>query len=139
MTMIIICCGESLYGKKIYNVIVEKPETKTVCFSIAAGTDYSSSIYKKSKVKVHLSIYKFAGPDRELVWEGIVDEGKIQQYPTTAKQLYREVTVYNVFDSHETLAAYYEVEYNSKGSKISYSEGRRLSKGTSCDSLNISI
>lgn len=129
----------TLYGKKIGHIIFEKPENKTVRFSVFAGTDYSGSLYKKTKTKVKLTIYRFAGERQEIVWEGIVDEGRVRNYPASSKPLYREVCVYNVFDRNETLAAYYEVVYDSKGSKMSYMQGITLSPGSKVDSLQISI
>lgn len=49
-----------MYGKRMRQIIAEKPETKTVHFSVFAGTDYSTFLYKKSKVKIILTIYRFA-------------------------------------------------------------------------------
>ncbi len=42
-------------------------------------------------------------------------------------------------DRHETLAAFYKVEYNYKGSLLSYQEGISLANGSNIDSLMISI
>jgi hypothetical protein len=66
----------ALYGKKINYLMFEKGTTKTVKFSIYAGSDYSASLYKKSKARVILTVYKYAGDERTVVWEGNVDEGK---------------------------------------------------------------
>jgi hypothetical protein len=129
----------TLYGKRITYLISEKPENKTVRFSVFAGTDYSGSLYKKTKTKVKLTIVKCTGDKQEVAWEGVVDEGRVKNYPASSKPLYREVRVYNVYDRNETLAAYYEVVYDSKGSKMSYMQGIILSPGSNVDSLQIKI
>ena len=129
----------ALYGKKMSHLITAKPETKTVRFSVFAGTDYSPSLYKKSKAKVVLTIVKFKGDKQEVMWEGTIDEGYVKNYPSPDKSLFREVSVHNVYDYNESLAAYYTVIYDYKGSKISYQEGISLSGGSRIDSMKISI
>ena len=129
----------ALYGKRISYLIAEKPQTKTVRFSVFAGTDYSSALYKRSKAKVFLTICRFSGSQQEIVWEGIIDEGYIKNYPETGNSLIREISVHNVYDVNESLAAYYKVIYDNKGSEMSYQQGISLSPGTGIDSLKISI
>lgn len=129
----------ALYGKKISHIIKAKPETKTVRFSVFAGTDYSPSLYKKSKAKVVLTICRFKRDKQEVIWEGTIDEGYVKNYPSSDNLLFREVSVHNVYDSKETVAAYYKVIYDYKGSKISYEDGISLSRGSSLDSMRISI
>jgi hypothetical protein len=128
----------SLYGKRISHIISEKPSNKTVRFSVFA-TDYSAPIFKKSKAKVTLTICKFYDGRQETVWEGVVDEKGIKNYPNRSKSLYREVCIHNVYDKKESYAAYYEVVYDFNGSKMSYVEGISLSKGSGTDSLKVSI
>ena len=128
-----------LYGKKIRHIIAEKPETKTVRFEVFAGTDYSTFLYKKSKAKVILSIYKFVDNRQELVWEGEIDKGSVKNYPSLAKPIFKEVSIHNVYDRNETLAAYYKVVYDCKGAKMYYEEGISLSIGSVAESLKISI
>ncbi|MGI8637305.1 MAG: hypothetical protein ACR2KZ_18075, partial [Segetibacter sp.] len=120
LAVFLISGAATLYGKKIRQIISEKPETKTVSFSVYAGTDYSASLYKKSRAKVILTVCKFSKGTQEIVWQGMVDNGGVKNYPSSLNPLYKEVSVYNVFDSHEKLAAYYEVIYESRGSKLSY-------------------
>ena len=128
-----------MYGKRIRHIIAEKPETKTVRFLVFAGTDYSTFPYKNSKAKVILTIYRFIDNRQELVWEGEINKGFIKGYPAVTNPLFKEVSVYNVYDRNETLAAYYKVVYDYKGSKVSYEEGVSLSAGSGSDSLRISI
>lgn len=128
-----------MYAKRIRHIIAEKPETKTVRFTVFAGTDYSTTLYKKSKAKVILSIYRFTDSKQELVWEGVIDKGSIKKYPSIGSPLFKEVSVFNVYDRNETLAAYYKVIYDYKGSKMSYEEGVSLSNGTAVDLLRIPI
>ena len=129
----------AMYGKRMRHIIAEKPETKTVRFSVFAGTDYSTFPYKKSKARVILTIYRFIDNKQELVWEGQINKGSVKSYPSDANPLFKEVSVYNVYDRNETLAAYYKVIYDYKGSTVSYEEGLSLSPGSGADSLNISI
>ncbi|MDQ6812246.1 MAG: hypothetical protein M3040_00680 [Bacteroidota bacterium] len=128
-----------LYGKKIRHIIAEKPETKTVRFSVFAGTDYSTFLYKKSKAKVILSIYRFENKEQILVWQGEIDRGSIKNYPAASNPLFKEVSVFNVYDHNETLAAYYKVVYDYKGSQVSYEEGISLGAGSGLDTFNIAI
>ena len=129
----------ALYGKKISRIITQRPETKTVRFSVFAGTDYSTPLYKKSKAKVVLTICRFYNDKQEVVWEGVIDKGSIKNYPSRQNAVFREVSVHDVIDHTETLAAYYKVIYDYKGSEISYEEGISLSRGSNTDSLKIGI
>jgi len=139
VAVFLISGAVALYGKKIYHIIAEKPESKTVEFSIYAGSDYSSKLYKKSKARVILTICKFSGNSQEIVWQEEVDKGSMKNYPSAEDALFKKVSVHNVFESKETLAAYYEVIYESKGSKLSYQKGVLLSRGSNENSLNISL
>ncbi|HEX8278468.1 MAG TPA: hypothetical protein VF540_07225, partial [Segetibacter sp.] len=118
ITLFFISGAIALYGKKINYLMFEKGKTKTVKFSIYAGSDYSASLYKKSKARVVLTVYRFAGNERTVVWEGSVDEGRIKNYPASSDPLIRKVSIYNVFESQETLVASYKVVYDSKESKL---------------------
>jgi hypothetical protein len=138
LAVLLVTGVASLYGKKISHLISEKPSNKTVCFSVFA-TDYSAPIFKKSKAKVILTICKFNNGQQEVVWEGVIDETNVKDYPRKSKSLYREVCIHNVYDGKETLAAYYQVIYDVKGSKMSYLDGVSLSKGSHTDSLQVSI
>ncbi|HEX8357936.1 MAG TPA: hypothetical protein VF610_11005 [Segetibacter sp.] len=129
----------ALYGKKINYLMFEKGTTKTVKFSVYAGSDYSASLYKRSKAKVLLTIYKFANGERTVVWEGIVDEGPVKNYPVASTPLVREVSIYNVFESQETLVASYKVMYDSKEAKLSYENGIVMSDNLKGDTLAIAI
>jgi len=128
-----------LYGKKISHIITPKSDTKTVRFLVFAGTDYSTGLYKKSTAKVILTICRFTGDQEEVVWEGVVDEGAIKNYPFRGNSIYKEVAVYNVWDRTQTLAAYYKVIYDWKGSRMSYQEGITLGNGSGTDTLRIAI
>jgi len=128
-----------LYGKKISHIIKPKSDTKTVRFFVFAGTDYSTNLYKKSKARVILTICRFRGAQEEVVWEGVVDEGAIKNYPSRVNSILKEVSVYNVSDRIETLAAYYKVVYDYKGSTMTYQEGITLGDGSGTDSLKIAI
>jgi hypothetical protein len=138
--VIFLCSGAmGLYGKKISHLIAEKPETKTVRFSVFAGTDYSKSLYKNSNAQVVLTIYRYSNDKREVVWEGVIDKGSIKNYPVEDNSIVREVSVYNVYERNETIAAIYKVVYDYKGYKMSYEEGIPLTHGSAADSLKIRI
>ena len=66
VAVLVMSSAIALYGKKISFMIYEKPATKTVEFSVFAGSDYSSSLYKKSKASVVLTVYKYAGDSGKL-------------------------------------------------------------------------
>ena len=135
----LISGAASLYGKKIRQVIFEKPENKTVSFSVFAGTDYSAPLYRKQKAKVILTICRFRDGKKEIIWQEVIDKGNVNNYPYSSKVLYRKVSVNNILDSKEIVAAYYKVLYSCKGSNISYENGVSLSPGSNSDSLQISI
>lgn len=134
----LVVSAVTLYGKKITHLISEKPSHKTIRFLVSA-TGYSAPIYNKTTANVKLTIYKFYNNRQEIVWQGVVDKGGIKNYPGVSQPLFKEVSIYNVYDRSETLAAFYEVEYTSKGSKLSYIEGINVSAGSKVDSLKISI
>lgn len=139
VAVLVMSSAIALYGKKISFMIYEKPATKTVEFSVFAGSDYSSSLYKKSKASVVLTVYKYAGDSREVVWEGKIDEGNLKNYPSASRPVLRKVSIYNVYESKETLVAAYRVVYDSKESKLCYEDGVILSKGTTTNTLAVKI
>ena len=139
VVVLIMSSAIALYGKRISFLIYEKPATKTVEFSVYAGSDYSSSLYKKSKARVVLTVYKYAAENREIVWEGNIDEGNIKNYPSASKPVIRKVSIHNVLESRETLVAAYRVIYDSRESKLSYEDGVILSKGSTSDTLAVKI
>jgi hypothetical protein len=139
VAVLIMSSAIALYGKKISFMIYEKPATKTVEFSVYAGSDYSASLYKKSKARVVLTVYKYAGESREVVWEGNIDEGNIKNYPMLYRPLIRKVSIHNVLESRETLVAAYRVIYDSRESNLSYEDGVILSKGSTSDTLAVKI
>jgi hypothetical protein len=138
LAVLLVTGVASLYGKRIGYIISQKPSNKTVRFSVYAA-DYSAPIFKKSKAKVTLTICKFYNGQQETVWEGVIDEKGVKDYPARSKSLYRSVCIHNIYDNKETLGAYYEVVYDFNGSKMSYVEGISLSKGSGVDSLHVSI
>ena len=129
----------ALYGKRISNIVRAKPETKTVRFLVYAGTDYSPSLYKKSNATVTMTIYRFKNDGREVIWEGIIGQRSVKSFPSPYNAVYREVSVHNVYDRVETIAASYKVTYDYKGSDMSYEEAIPLSEGSKADSLRIAI
>lgn len=139
LAVFLICGAATLYGKKISQMIFEKPENKTVRFLVFAGTDYSAPVYKKEKANVLLTISRVKDGKQEVIWQEVLDKGSVRNFPEYSKAMYRQVRVHNVFDSRETLVAYYQVSYHSRASKMSYVQGGTLSLGSQLDSLQISI
>lgn len=139
LVVFLISGAATLYGKKIRQIVFEKPESKTVRFVVFAGTDYSAPIYKKEKAEVALTISRLVDGKEEVVWEEVLDKGSVRNFPKYSNPMYREVCVHNVFDSRETLVAYYKVSYDSKKSKMSYVQGMVLTSGSQLDSLQIKI
>ena len=128
----------SLQGE-VKNLIVEKPVTKTVQFAIFKQSGYSGKLYKQSKAKVFLSIWKCNGNNEEIVWSSTIDAGNLKNYPIEAKALFREVTLHNIKERKETLIAGYKITYDSKGSKLSYERGNVINVGDTVNTLKIPI
>ena len=120
-------------------IVAEKPVTKTVQFSIFKQSAYSGKLYKQSKAKVFLSIWKCNGNNEEIVWSSTIDAGKLTNYPTEAKALFREITLHNIKERKETLIAGYKITYDSKGSKLSYERGNVVNIGDTVNTLKIPI
>lgn len=117
----------------------EAPVSKTIRFSIFAADDYTSPLYKQSKAKVYLSIWKYKGSNYELVWSHIIDEGKLKNYPAEESALFREVKLNNVKEKSERLVAGYKIIYNSKGSELSYDKGYIIPVGSKAKELPVSL
>ena len=139
LTVFLISGAATLYGKKIRQIVFEKPQSKTVRFLVFAGTDYSAPIYKKEKAKVSLTISRLVDGKEEMIWEEVLDKGSVRNFPKYSNAMYREVCVHNVLDGRETLVAYYKVSYDSRKSMMSYVHGEALSPGSQLDSLQIKI
>lgn len=135
---ILLSGAATLYGRRVWE-FYDKRQEKTVRFEIFAGTDYSNSIYKRSKAQVELTICRFANAKKELLWESTVNEGTLQNIPTSSKPVYKQVVIHGVHDKSEILAAYYQVRYVTGRSTIEYTHDLRLSPGSSIDSVQISL
>ena len=83
----------ALQGKVQDIIKPEQPVTKTIQFSIFAGSKYSSALYKQSKAKVELSIWKYSKSNTELVWHTTIDQGRLKNYPGADEAIFREVNV----------------------------------------------
>ncbi|GEO07802.1 hypothetical protein SAE01_02980 [Segetibacter aerophilus] len=139
LVVFLISGAATLYGKKIRQIIFEKPQNKTVRFLVFAGTDYSAPIYKKEKATVSLTISRLTNGKEEIVWQEVLDKGSVRNFPNYSNAMYREVCVHNVFDNRETLVAYYTVSYASRKSQMSYVQGEALPQGSALDTLQVKI
>ncbi|HEX8332971.1 MAG TPA: hypothetical protein VF622_10125 [Segetibacter sp.] len=117
----------------------EIPVSKTIRFSVFAASDYTSPLYKQSKAKVLLSIWKYKGSSQQLVWSQVIDEGKLKNYPAEESALFREVNINNVLEKSERLVAGYKIIYNSKGSELSYDKGYIVPVGKKSKELPVSL
>lgn len=117
----------------------ELPVSKTIRFSVFAATDYSSPLYKDSKAKVLLSIWKYEGSAHKLLWSDIIDEGKLKNYPVEESALFREVILNNVREKSEKLVVGYKIILNSKGSELSYEKGFIVPVGKKSKELAVSL
>ncbi len=117
----------------------EQPVTKTVQFSVFAGSKYSSSLYKHSKAKVELSIWKRNKSYTEMVWHATIDAGKLKNYPSFDSAIFKEVNVHGIIEGRETLIAGYKVIYDWKGSKLSYDRGKIVTEGTKANKVTVGI
>jgi hypothetical protein len=140
----ILVLGPFLFSLALQGKVQEimkpaKPVVKTVQFSVFAGSSYSNVLYNQLEGKVLLSVWKYNGNCQELLWQCIVDEGKLKDYPGSDKAIFREVSIYGISERKETLVAGYEVIYDTKGSKMFYNKGKILPVGDKDFKLNISI
>ncbi len=120
-------------------LMAEVPVRKTVCFSVYASTNYSTKLYKQSKAKILLSIWKYNRGKQQLVWSSTIDAGSLKNYPSADQALFKEVSIYNVKEKQEILVAGYKVIYDQKGSTIAYDKGYIVPVGDSTKMLSIPI
>jgi hypothetical protein len=120
-------------------IMPEKAVEKTVRFSIYASSNYSTSVYRQSKAKILLSIWKYKKNRPELVWSATVDAGKLKNYPSADEALFREVKVFNVKEHREQLIANYRVIYDNKGSELFFDKAYLVPVGDSMKKLFIAI
>jgi hypothetical protein len=121
----------ALQGKIKGVVIHEKVLTKTIEFSIFLANSYSSALYKNSKAKVVLTVYKLNTNNKEILWNAIVDKGTLNEYPLFGKRIYKRLTVFNIKEHSDSLVASYKITYNTRGSEFSYEQNYliELTKG----------
>jgi hypothetical protein len=117
----------------------EQPVTKTVEFSVFVDSKYSSALYKQSKARVELSIWKYTSSYTELVWHTTIDEGKLKNYPSFDDAIFREVSIHGIIEGKETLVAGYKVIYDWKGSELSYDKGKWVTEGTKASKVKVGI
>jgi hypothetical protein len=117
----------------------EVPVSKTIRFSVFAATDYASVLYRQSKAKVLLSIWKYKGKDQQLMWSEIIDEGKLNNYPLEDDALFREIYIPQVYEKSERLVLSYKIIYNSKGSELSYEKGYYVPAGDKPKELPVAL
>lgn len=128
----------ALQGKITGLRFQEKFVSKTVQFSIFASGNYRGKLYKKSKAKVVLTVYKLNGNTQEVLWETVVDKGNLRDYPQSGNPLFRNLTFYNIREHHEDIVASYKVIYNNKNSELSYEQNCLLNSSTG-DTLMIAL
>ncbi|TDH23356.1 hypothetical protein EXU57_17960 [Segetibacter sp. 3557_3] len=129
----------ALQGNVREMITPEKPVQKTVRFSIYASSNYSKSLYKQSKAKIILSIWRYKGRSQEQIWEGTVDAGRLRNYPSAEDPLFREVNLFGVKEHKEMLVAAYKVMYDSKGSTLAYDRGYIVPVGDSTKSVTVRL
>jgi len=138
ISIFLISGAIALQGKISGFKFREKVQTRTVQFSIFVGTNYSGKLYKKSKAKVILSVYRLQGNSKDVLWESIVDRGNLRNYPQRNNALFRNLTFYNIPEHSQQIVASYKVVYNTKASEMAYEENCLLS-GAKGDTLQISL
>ena len=129
----------ALQGNVREMITPEKPMTKTIRFSVYASGNYSKSLYRQSKAKILMSIWKYKGSTREQIWEGTIDAGKLRDYPTAENPLFREVNLYDVKEHKQMLVAGYKVIYDSKGSTLAYDQGYIVPVGDSVKAVTVML
>ncbi len=96
----------------------EIPVNKNISFAVNKGSSYSSEIYNKAFVQVHIIVEKVSGQKRRMVWEKTVDAKLLNLFPTFENTFSQKLTVTTIFDKKEHLEVTYTFTYDSNGRKL---------------------
>jgi len=129
--------GSAIYSPVQRGAERERTENKSISFAVYKGNSYTSDIYNKTSVKLHIIIEKVRDKNRVVVWDKTFDAKLLKEYPGLENALSQKVIVPNVLDKKEHLEVTYTLLYNSNGSELQMQSGT-IVYGSS-DKVDISI
>jgi hypothetical protein len=129
--------GSAIYGPVQRSAEQVRTENKSISFAVYKGNSYTSDIYNKTSVKLHITIEKVRDKNRRVVWDKTFDAKLLKEYPALENALSQKVIVPNVLDKKEHLEVTYTLLYNSNGSELQMQSGTVV-YGSS-DKVDISI
>lgn len=133
---VILVASSSFFGVKHFS---EKPVTKNINVEIYKTASYVSPAYADTYATLRVSIVKIKGNKRNVAWQHEFAPKQLKDYPASDKPLVQTITIPNVNDRKEKLEILYELNYNTKGSELNFSNGKIIGKGVQSDKLNIKI
>ena len=114
-----------------------KTENKSVSFAVYKSNNYTSEVYNKTCVKLHITIEKVDNKKRRIVWDKTFDAKLLKDYPALENALRQKVTISNVAAKKEHLEVTYTLLYNSSGSELQMQSGAVIYNNS--DKVQISI
>ncbi len=117
----------------------EKPVTKNINVEIYKTASYVAPVYADTYATLRVSIVKINGKKRDTAWQHEFAPMQLKDFPASDKPLVQTITIPNVNDKKEKVEVLYELNYNTKGSELNFSDGKILGKGKQSDKLNIQI
>jgi hypothetical protein len=137
LPVIVLVLVAAVYSPVRRSAAQEKTENKSISFAVYKSNNYTSEVYNKTSVRLHITIEKVSGKNRRIVWDKTFDAKLLREYPALDNALSQKVTVPNVLDKKEHLEVTYTLLYNSNGSELQMQSGT-IVYGTS-DKVDISI
>ena|SRR2546423_155807 len=137
LPVVLFVLSAAIYSPIKRSAAQEKTENKSISFAVYKSDNYTSEVYNKTSVKLHIIIEKVRGENRTVVWNKTFDAKLLREYPALENPLSQKVTVPNVLDKKEHLEVTYTLLYNSNGSELQMQSGTVV-YGAS-DKVDISI
>jgi hypothetical protein len=133
----LLAVSAAVYSPMKRSTAQEKTENKIISFAVYKGNSYTSEVYNKTSVKLHITIEKVCGKNRRVVWDKTFNAKLLKEYPALENALSQKVIVPDVLNKKEHLEVTYTLLYNSNGSELQMQSGTVM-YGTS-DKVDISI
>ena len=131
-----------LLGFVMYKPVKEATQSelvnKNISFAVYKSSTYSSKVYNNSSALVHITIEKVNTQGQHtVVWDRVLDEKTLRQYPTMENASKQNVTVCNIDQKKEHLVAGYTLFYHSNGYELKTHNDTIVND--SSDKVNISL
>jgi hypothetical protein len=133
----LIGLSAAIYSPVKRSAAQETTENKSISFAVYKSNSYTSEVYNKTSVKLHITIEKVKGINRSIVWDKTFDAKLLREYPAFENALCQKVVVPDMPDKKEHLEVTYTLVYNSNGSELQMQSGT-IVYGAS-DKVEISI